>query len=72
MDNFDFRNPTKIIFGRGTEARVGAETALHARKVLLHYGGRSVKASGLLDRVTASLRAAVMAGPAETALATGS
>jgi len=58
MDNFDFRNPTKIIFGRGTEARVGAETALHARKVLLHYGGRSVKASGLLDRVTASLRAA--------------
>jgi hypothetical protein len=58
MDNFDFRNPTKIIFGRGTEARVGAETARHARKVLLHYGGRSVKASGLLDRVTASLRAA--------------
>ena len=58
MDNFDFRNPTKIIFGRGTEARVGAETALHARKVLLHFGGRSVKASGLLDRVTASLRAA--------------
>jgi len=58
MDNFDFRNPTKIIFGRGTEARVGAETALHARKILLHYGGRSVKASGLLDRVTGSLRAA--------------
>jgi len=58
MDNFDFRNPTKIIFGRGTEARVGAETAGYARKVLLHYGGGSVKASGLLGRVTDSLRAA--------------
>ena len=58
MDNFDFRNPTRIIFGRDTEQRVGAETARHARKILLHYGGGSVKASGLLGRVTASLQAA--------------
>jgi alcohol dehydrogenase YqhD (iron-dependent ADH family) len=58
MDNFDFRNPTRIIFGKGTEARVGAETAVYARKVLLHYGGGSIKASGLYDRVVASLRAA--------------
>jgi len=56
MDNFDFRNPTKILFGRGTEARVGAETAAYSKKVLLHYGGGSVKASGLYDRVTASLK----------------
>ena len=58
MENFDFRNPTKIVFGRGTEARVGAETAAFSKKVLLHYGGGSVKASGLYDRVAASLRAA--------------
>ena len=58
MDNFEFRNPTKIIFGKGTEARVGTEAAAHARKVLLHYGGGSIKASGLYDRVTASLRQA--------------
>ena len=58
MDNFDFRNPTKIIFGRGTESRVGAETAAHSLKVLLHFGGSSIKASGLYDRVTASLKAA--------------
>jgi alcohol dehydrogenase YqhD (iron-dependent ADH family) len=25
MDNFEFRNPTKIVFGRGTEHQVGAE-----------------------------------------------
>jgi hypothetical protein len=58
MENFDFRNPTKIVFGRGTEARVGAETAAFSKKVLLHYGGGSVKASGLYDRIVASLRAA--------------
>jgi hypothetical protein len=58
MDNFEFRNPTKIVFGRGTETQVGAETAACARKVLLHFGGSSVRRSGLLDRVTASLRAA--------------
>ncbi len=58
MENFDFRNPTKIIFGRGTENRVGAEAAVYARKVLLHFGGNSARTSGLLDRVTASLKAA--------------
>lgn len=58
MDNFVFRNPTKIVFGRGAENGVGAEVAPYAKKVLLHFGGGSVRASGLLDRVTASLKAA--------------
>ncbi len=58
MENFVFRNPTKIIFGRGTESQVGAETAVYAKKVLLHYGGASARSSGLLDRVISSLRAA--------------
>jgi alcohol dehydrogenase len=58
MENFEFCNPTKIIFGKGTEAQVGAETARHARRVLLHYGGGSIKASGLFDRVVASLKKA--------------
>lgn len=58
MDSFDFRNPTKIVFGRGTEARVGAETATLAKKILLHYGGGSIRTSGLLGRITASLAAA--------------
>jgi alcohol dehydrogenase YqhD (iron-dependent ADH family) len=58
MENFEFCNPTRILFGKGMEARVGAETARYAKKVLLHYGGGIIKASGLFDRVTASLRAA--------------
>lgn len=58
MENFNFKNPTKIVFGRGAENRVGRETAAYAKKVLLHYGGKSAKASGLYDRVTSSLKAA--------------
>ncbi|MBA4421369.1 MAG: NADH-dependent alcohol dehydrogenase [Anaerolinea sp.] len=58
MDNFTFTNPTKIIFGRGTENKVGKEAAAYSNKVLLHYGSGSIKASGLYDRVTASLREA--------------
>lgn len=37
---------------------MGAETARHARKILLHYGGGHIKSSGLFDRVVASLRGA--------------
>ena len=58
MENFVFQNRTKIIFGRDTENRVGEETAAYAKKVLLHYGGGSVKKSGLYDRVAASLKKA--------------
>jgi alcohol dehydrogenase YqhD (iron-dependent ADH family) len=57
MDNFDFSCPTKIIFGAGTEKRVGEEIQKYSndKKVLLHYGGGSVKKTGLLDRVKRSL-----------------
>jgi len=57
MENFTFVNPTKIIFGRGTENQVGAEVKAY-RKILLHYGEGSIKRSGLYDRVVASLREA--------------
>jgi len=58
MDDFVFHNPTKIIFGRGKEAQVGAEASAIAKKVLLHYGGGSVKRTGLFDRVASSLKEA--------------
>ncbi len=60
MENFDFTNPTKIIFGRGTENRVGAEVKPY-QKVLLHYGGGSIMKSGLYDRVVQSLKEAGVA-----------
>lgn len=56
MENFTYVNRTKIIYGRGTESCVGAEVRKIADKVLLHFGGGSIKRSGLYDTVVASLR----------------
>jgi len=58
MDNFVYHNATKILFGKGTEAQVGAETKRYNTKVLVHTGQGSVKRSGLFDRVVKSLKAA--------------
>ncbi|HHV96524.1 MAG TPA: iron-containing alcohol dehydrogenase [Clostridiaceae bacterium] len=58
MVNFDFISPTKIIFGKGTEERVGSEVARYAKKCLLHYGGGSIKKTGLYDIVVNSLKEA--------------
>ena len=58
MQNFEFLNPTKILFGRGAEEKVGEEVAAYSKNILLHYGGGSIKLSGLYDRVTASLKKA--------------
>jgi hypothetical protein len=58
MLNFSFCSPTHFEFGRGTESQTGAlVTRFGGKKALLHYGGGSIKKSGLYDRVTASLRA---------------
>ncbi|MGH4118609.1 iron-containing alcohol dehydrogenase [Clostridium sp.] len=58
MDNFTFQNPTKIIFGKDAENKVGMEIKKYSNKVLLHYGGGSIKTTGLYDRVVASLKKA--------------
>jgi alcohol dehydrogenase len=58
MENFEFCNPTKILFGRGAEENVGSEVAVYSKNILLHFGGGSIKASGLYERVTASLKKA--------------
>ena len=42
MNNFTFQCATKIIFGKGTEHQVGEEVK-HTDKILLHYGGGSIK-----------------------------
>ena len=51
MENFDFLSSTRIIFGRGVENRVGTEIKPYATKILLHYGGGSIKKSGLYDKI---------------------
>lgn len=56
MLNFQFYNPARIIFGRGEENNVGKYTAEYGKKVLLHYGGGSIKKTGLYEKVISSLK----------------
>lgn len=59
MNNFEYCVPSRVIFGRDTQKRAGELIKEYGfRKVMIHYGGGSVKRSGLLDQVTASLREA--------------
>ena len=55
MNNFEFYCPVKLIFGKDTEKQIGSEIKPYAKKVLLHYGGGSIKKTGLYDTVTKSL-----------------
>ncbi len=56
MFDFQYYAPTRVVFGRGAEARTGQLLReLGVNRVLVHYGGQSAVRSGLLDRVEASL-----------------
>lgn len=55
MLNFDFHNQTRIVFGRDTHKQVGSLIKPLAKKVLLHYGGSSIKKTGLYGEVVSSL-----------------
>lgn len=56
MENFEYLCPTKIIFGKNQENKIGKIIKEYNKKrVLIHYGGGSVVRSGLLDRVKTSL-----------------
>lgn len=56
MNNFQFINPTKIIFGKGQIEKLPQEIPTGS-KVLVVYGGGSVKKSGLLDAIKDVLKA---------------
>lgn len=59
MMNFQYYAPTQVVFGKDTETQVGELIkAQNGTKVLVHYGTGSVKRTGLLDRVCASLNEA--------------
>ena len=56
MNDFSFYSPTKFVFGRGAEAKVGSlVSACGGTKVLLHFGGGSVKKNGVYDAVVKAL-----------------
>ena len=57
MNNFTFSSPTNVIFGKGNDKEVGKYVKPLGKKVLLHYGGGSIKRNGLYDTVVESLKA---------------
>jgi alcohol dehydrogenase YqhD (iron-dependent ADH family) len=57
MNNFQFYNPTRIIFGRETIPTIGKEISRYnIKKVLLLAGSGSIKRNGVFASVTESLR----------------
>ncbi|MFB5762200.1 iron-containing alcohol dehydrogenase [Paenibacillus medicaginis] len=55
MKAFEFRNPTRLIFGKGQLELLKREVPKYGKRVLLVYGGGSIKRSGLYDQVIALL-----------------
>lgn len=54
MLNFDFHNPTQILFGKGRIADLAKVVPADAR-VLMLYGGGSIKSNGVFDEVMTAL-----------------
>ncbi|HRE53995.1 MAG TPA: iron-containing alcohol dehydrogenase [Candidatus Competibacter sp.] len=54
MLNFSFYNPTKILFGKGQIAAIAKEIPKD-RRILMTYGGGSIKQNGVYEQVMAAL-----------------
>jgi len=54
MNNFDFKNPTKILFGKNQIENLSKEIPENA-KILLLYGGGSIKQNGIYEQVKTAL-----------------
>lgn len=55
MNNFVFQNTTKIYFGKGQLVHLADELKQYGTRVLLTYGGGSIKRIGLYDSIVSSL-----------------
>ncbi|WP_096436612.1 iron-containing alcohol dehydrogenase [Alteribacter populi] len=59
MDNFIYQNPTRLIFGQGqVKEQLVNQLMLFGNKILLVYGGGSIKRNGLHEEVTTLLNEA--------------
>jgi NADP-dependent alcohol dehydrogenase len=55
MNNFDFYNPVKILFGKGKIAELKKQIP-EGTKVLMTFGGGSIKRNGVYDQVMEALK----------------
>ena len=60
MNSFVYDVPTRVYFGEGKLCRLGEELKKYGKKVLLTYGGGSIKKSGLYDSVIKQIKGAGM------------
>ncbi len=58
MNNFIYDIPTKVYFGENQLGHLGEELLRYGKRVLLTYGGGSIKKIGLYDAVVAEIRKA--------------
>ncbi|MBR5673021.1 MAG: iron-containing alcohol dehydrogenase [Muribaculaceae bacterium] len=56
MQNFNYMTPTRLIFGKGVVEKLPGTMARFGKKILLTYGGGSIKKIGLYDRVMELLK----------------
>lgn len=56
MQNFDYQTPTRLLFGKGVIAQLPEVMTQFGKKILLTYGGGSIKTIGLYDKVRELLR----------------
>lgn len=54
MENFVFHNPVRILFGKGQIANIAGEIPACTR-ILITYGGGSIKANGVFEQVKFAL-----------------
>jgi len=54
MNNFSFQNPTRLVFGKGQIAKLATLIPAEA-KIMVTYGGGSVRRNGVYDQVVAAL-----------------
>lgn len=55
MNNFEFYCPTRIVFGKGTIAKL-PELIDKSKKILITYGGGSIKKNGVYEQVKNALQ----------------
>ncbi len=56
MQNFDYMTPTRLIFGRDAIAKLPEVMTRFGKKILLTYGGGSIKKIGLYQKVLEMLK----------------
>ncbi|MBC34593.1 MAG: NADH-dependent alcohol dehydrogenase [Bacteroidetes bacterium] len=56
MENFIAYNPTKLHFGKGVMDQLGKAIQEYGKKVLLIYGGGSIKRNGIYDKAVEQLK----------------